>query len=96
MNLIFSEQAWEDYLYWQETDKRMVRRIHELLKDIRRHPLKASASLSRCGMRCVVIGPAVWMPSTGWFTGFPRLGFSWPRCGIITKISLSCTFHAPS
>jgi toxin YoeB len=38
MNLIFSEQAWEDYLYWQETDKRMVRRIHELLKDIRRHP----------------------------------------------------------
>ncbi len=26
MNLIFSSQAWEDYLYWQETDRRMVRR----------------------------------------------------------------------
>ncbi len=38
MNLIFSDQAWEDYQYWQETDKKMVRRIHELLKDIRRNP----------------------------------------------------------
>jgi toxin YoeB len=38
MNLIFSDQAWEDYQYWQETDKKMVRRIHELLRDIRRNP----------------------------------------------------------
>ncbi len=38
MNLIFSDQAWEDYQYWQETDKKMIRRIHELLKDIRRNP----------------------------------------------------------
>jgi toxin YoeB len=37
MNLIFSDQAWEDYQYWLETDKKMLRRIHELLKDIRRH-----------------------------------------------------------
>ena len=38
MNLIFSDQAWEDYQYWQETDKKRVRRIHELLKEIRRDP----------------------------------------------------------
>ena len=38
MHLIFSDQAWDDYQYWPETDKRMVRRIHELLKAIRRHP----------------------------------------------------------
>lgn len=38
MSLIFSDQAWEDYLYWQETDKKMLRRIHELLKDMRRNP----------------------------------------------------------
>lgn len=37
MNLIFSDQAWEDYQYWQETDKKMLRRIHELLKDIKRN-----------------------------------------------------------
>ena len=38
MNLVFSDQAWDDYQYWQETDKKMVRRIHELLKDIKRNP----------------------------------------------------------
>ena len=38
MNLIFSDQAWEDYQYWQETDKKTIRRIHELLKDIKRNP----------------------------------------------------------
>jgi toxin YoeB len=38
MNLIFSDQAWEDYQYWLETDKKTLRRIHELLRDIRRNP----------------------------------------------------------
>ena len=38
MNLIFSDQAWEDYQYWYETDKKMIRRINELLKAIRRNP----------------------------------------------------------
>ena len=36
MNLLFSPQAWEDYLYWQQTDKKLVRRINDLLKDIAR------------------------------------------------------------
>ena len=38
MNLIFSDQAWEDYQHWQDTDKKVIRRIHELLKDIKRNP----------------------------------------------------------
>ena len=38
MNLIFSDQAWDDYQFWLETDKKTVRRIHELLKDIKGHP----------------------------------------------------------
>ena len=38
MNLIFSDQAWEDYQHWQGTDKKVIRRIHELLKDIKRNP----------------------------------------------------------
>ena len=40
MNLVFAPQAWEDYLYWQTTDKKMVRRIHELLKDTIRSPFE--------------------------------------------------------
>jgi len=35
---IFVDESWEDYVYWQETDKKMVRRINELLKDISRNP----------------------------------------------------------
>jgi toxin YoeB len=40
MNLVFASQAWEDYLYWQATDKKMVRRINELLKDTIRSPFE--------------------------------------------------------
>lgn len=38
MNLVFSEQAWEDYLYWQKTDKKLVQRINALIKEISRTP----------------------------------------------------------
>jgi len=40
VKLIWSEQAWDDYLYWQETDKRMIKKINELIKDIRRTPFE--------------------------------------------------------
>jgi toxin YoeB len=38
MNLVFAPQAWGDYLYWQATDKKVIRRINELLKDTIRSP----------------------------------------------------------
>lgn len=38
MNLIFSDHAWDDYLYWQNTDKRILKRITDLIKDIQRSP----------------------------------------------------------
>lgn len=38
MNFIFSEQAWEDYLYWQQIDKKLVLRINRLIKEIVRSP----------------------------------------------------------
>ncbi|MFI3168596.1 MAG: Txe/YoeB family addiction module toxin [Faecalibacterium sp.] len=37
MNNSFSDKAWEDYLYWQFTDKSLLRKINELLKDIHRN-----------------------------------------------------------
>lgn len=36
--LIFADEAWEDYLYWQDTDRSMLRRINHLIKDVRRSP----------------------------------------------------------
>lgn len=38
MKVLFADQAWEDYLYWQRTDRQMLKRINELIKDIRRSP----------------------------------------------------------
>ena len=40
MKLIFSENAWEDYLYWQNTDKQILKRINESIKDIQKNKHK--------------------------------------------------------
>lgn len=40
MKLTWSEEAREDYLYWQDADKRMVKKINELLKDTCRTPFE--------------------------------------------------------
>ena len=53
MKLVFSEHAWEDYIYWQSTDKKTLKRINVLIKDIQKNkyqgigkpePLKHSLS----------------------------------------------------
>jgi len=38
VKLIFSEHAWNDYLYWQKTDRKMMKRINQLIKDVRGSP----------------------------------------------------------
>lgn len=38
MKFVFVEESWEDYLYWQKTDKKMLQKINVLLKDISRTP----------------------------------------------------------
>lgn len=40
MKLVFAEQAWQDYLYWQKTDKQLLKRINLLIKDIVREPFE--------------------------------------------------------
>jgi toxin YoeB len=40
MNILFTDDAWEDYLYWQQTDKQTLRKINQLLKEIQRTPFK--------------------------------------------------------
>lgn len=37
---MWAEHAWDDYLYWQEVDKKKVKRINELIKDIKRSPFE--------------------------------------------------------
>ena len=40
MKIVFSEHAWEDYLYWQRSDKKILRRINTLIREIMRSPFQ--------------------------------------------------------
>ena len=40
MKLIFMDNAWEDYWYWQKTDKLMLKKINQLIKEISRNPFE--------------------------------------------------------
>ncbi|MDM1547140.1 Txe/YoeB family addiction module toxin [Empedobacter falsenii] len=38
MKIVFVDESWEDYLYWQKTDKSKFEKINKLIKDIARNP----------------------------------------------------------
>lgn len=44
MIISWAENAWDDYLYWQAKDKKTLKRINTLIKDIIRHPFEGVGS----------------------------------------------------
>lgn len=40
MKIVWTSNAWEDYLYWQKTDQKKLGWINDLIKDIQRDPFK--------------------------------------------------------
>ena len=40
MNKTWSDEAWEDYVGWQSEDKKTLKRINLILKDVERHPFE--------------------------------------------------------
>ncbi len=40
MKTVFDEAAWEDYLYWQKTDRKVLQRVNSLIRDIQRVPFE--------------------------------------------------------
>ena len=40
MRFIFAANAWEDYLYWQKSDRKVLNRINALIKDIQCQPFE--------------------------------------------------------
>jgi toxin YoeB len=40
VKLIFSDQAWDDYLYWQTQDKKMLERINKMIRETQRTPFE--------------------------------------------------------
>lgn len=42
MKIVFAEQAWDDYLYWQKQDRKMVARLNGLIKECTRTPFEGT------------------------------------------------------
>ena len=42
MKIVFLNDAWDDYLYWQSTDKSILKKINALIKEIERQPFEGS------------------------------------------------------
>ena len=40
MRLLWEDRAWDDYLYWQTQDKKTLKRINALIKDMQRNPFE--------------------------------------------------------
>jgi toxin YoeB len=40
MKIIFTKNSWEDYISWQSDDKRILKKINELIRDIQRTPFE--------------------------------------------------------
>ncbi len=42
MKLVFDDQAWDDYLYWQRHDKKLLKRVNGLIKECMRTPFEGT------------------------------------------------------
>jgi toxin YoeB len=58
MRLVFTESAWHDYLWFQERDRKLLKRLNALIKDVLRSPFDGigkpealKANLSGCWSR---------------------------------------------
>ena len=40
LDVTFLDDAWQDYLYWQKSDKKILKRINQLIKDAQRTPFE--------------------------------------------------------
>ena len=40
MRLVFSQEAWDDYLHWQKTDRKLLNRVNLLIREILRSPFE--------------------------------------------------------
>lgn len=42
MNKLFTDEAWKDYVYWAETDRKQLKKINNLIKEIDRTPFEGT------------------------------------------------------
>lgn len=63
----FRERAWDDYLFWQQTNKAIHKRINLLIKDIQRNPFEGIGKPEPLKYDKVVFGHVTLMMSIDWF-----------------------------
>ena len=68
--LTFSEQAWDEYLYWQMHDKKILKRINQLLADISRNGYAGIGKPEALKENLSAIGAGVSMIRTESYTAF--------------------------
>ncbi|MED7789635.1 Txe/YoeB family addiction module toxin [Francisella sp. 19X1-34] len=44
MKILFTDEAWEEYLYWQKYDKKIIKKINALIKEIKRTPFEGTGN----------------------------------------------------
>jgi hypothetical protein len=64
VKLLWTRQGWDDYLYWQGVDAKMVFRINELIRDMRRSPFQGIGN-------CPAGGPDASRKKTALFIASP-------------------------
>jgi toxin YoeB len=57
---VWSKQGWEDYLYWQQADKKMLKRINTLIKEAMREPFEGIGSPEAIKHRFIKDGAGYW------------------------------------
>jgi len=73
VKLIFAEEAWDDYLYWQQQDKRMVERINKLICETRREPFAGIGNPKHSNTPSPDTGHAVLPTNTAWCTALKAM-----------------------
>lgn len=68
MKIVFTPLAWQDYLWFQAQDRRLLTRINELIKDAIRSPFEGIGKPEPLRAICPVIGPDELTMSIAWFT----------------------------
>ncbi len=65
MILSWADHAWDDYLYWQQTDKKILKSINALIEDIKRDPFVGIGNPEPLRHNCLVTGQDALTVNTG-------------------------------
>ena len=94
MKIVFSSQASDDYLYWQHTDRKVLKRINDLVKEITRTPYEGTGKPEP--LRHALAG--YWSRridnNSDWFTGLREGRWSSHKFGITIEPAASLIFSS--